>query len=879
MITFFLNNNKYNYIDYNGPGIIKHGLVYNIDPKNIDNYEENKIIDSVNGLTISNNINIDSNRISKYGLICDNNYILTLNSVSSLIKDFSELTVELIQSKYSSDMLFLNKNNLFFFNYLNVDNNSTRISKYEHNCITKNNKQTSTSKLINDDNYVHLQFVFKSNGTAQIWINGYKGYEDIYINDLQNYSKLFDYHSSSQLKYNDALNYNGDTIFIGLRIYNRALSVSELEKNFTVELSNSYISSFKIFPKNITIKKKSELTLFNKINPYIIPDKYQTNLYSDSQNILIVDKNRIKATNVGVGSITLQCEYKDDIIQDTINYEVVESLNLELPTLQREPYTGIVIGNKIESLYVDEEYALMAFLTPYMPTYDNIIKFASDNPDICAVNYGVLKAVSVGECTITATDPEGFYSDSFIIKILEKPIENIDESEVYYVDVENYGISIDNTNGVDTTKGIINALEYASTNGYKKTVFPKGTYLTSIYANKVIDDTIYTTGTIKIPSNMIVDFSNSTINIEPVNSSTIKYSMFAFQGNCKNSKIINATIYGERETMTLSPSKSDEHSLCVLFYDAENCGLENCTVGKSNGFNIQGLRGIRGSQFNFASILQENIEAGSYNDNGDKDDINIDNNWRTINKVDVTKLGDHFELGHVKYYSGYLISARLYDIIFYDENETCIDVQRNCIQFFRYNTPAGAKYANLVFHQKTQPSGVAEGDFNYMVSLYTLGEPYKCYIRNCIIRDNYSTGIAMCGGKRWLMENNRFINNNGRDPSCHVDYEDGWDSMVGDIWRYNTFERDGGGFLNVDGHSIVIHNNIFNITGFDQRIRCQNYRIYNNVFNNCNIIKLESQSESTFSENLLYKTTVKIGNYYHANNLYSIRIFNNYTIE
>ena len=218
MITFFLNNNKYNYIDYNGPGIIKHGLVYNIDPKNIDNYEENKIIDSVNGLTISNNINIDSNRISKYGLICDNNYILTLNSVSSLIKDFSELTVELIQSKYSSDMLFLNKNNLFFFNYLNVDNNSTRISKYEHNCITKNNKQMPTSKLINDDNYVHLQFVFKSNGTAHIWINGYKGYEDIYINDLQNYSKLFDYHSSSQLKYNDALNYNGDTIFIGLRI-------------------------------------------------------------------------------------------------------------------------------------------------------------------------------------------------------------------------------------------------------------------------------------------------------------------------------------------------------------------------------------------------------------------------------------------------------------------------------------------------------------------------------------------------------------------------------------------------------------------------------------------------------------------------------------
>ena len=856
--------------------IVKENLIANFDARNIENYSENSLIDNIGGFraTLGNGVALDPNNISNQGLICKSNYTFEINGLND-IKDINKgFTIEIIQSRINKESLFYNINNYFSFSYTDTSDKRKTVGIYEHNYIDENNLISVTNSVFDPNKYVHLQCVLYSNGIGKIFINGFKGYLDVSPTDFKSYDDLF--LSTTRLKFN---NDTTDTVFSCLRIYNRALTDSELKNNLFAEINKLEINNVELLPKNITIKKGSEFSFYKDVNPDVISNRINYNLNSLNNNVSVINSHTIKANTVGSSEVTLNSNYKNKNITDKVNCTIVDSLNFELPTLQRPEYTGVVIGNKINSLYIDEEYALMAFLIPYMPNYDNIIKFKTSNSDVCSINYGVLKANSTGKCVITATDPEGLYSDSFTIEILGKPIESIDESEIYYVDIKKYGISIDNTNGINTTKGIINALDYASNNNFKKIVFPKGTYLTSIYANETIDDTIYTTGTIKIPSNMIVDFSNSIINIEPVNSGTIKYSMFAFQGNCKNSKIINATIYGEKETMSISPNKSEEHSLCVLFYDAENCGLENCTIGKSNGFNIQGLRGIRSHSFNYASIMQDNIEAGSYDDNGEKDDNNINNNWRTIDKIDISMIEDHFELGHVQAYSGYLISARLYDIIFYDENGTFIEVQRNCVQFFRYNTPVGAKYANLVFHQPTQPTGAGVGDHSYMISLYTLMEPYKCYIKNCVIRDNHSTGIAMCGGKRWLIENNHFINNYGRDPSAHVDYEDGWDSMIGDVWRYNIFEKGGGGFLNVDGHSLVVHNNIFNFTGFDQRDRCQNYRIYNNVFNNCIKVTLSCQNEGVAAENILYNTEFRTQNYFHDTHMYDVRYFNNYTIK
>src|SRR5690606_25869629 len=79
-------------------------------------------------------------------------------------------------------------------------------------------------------------------------------------------------------------------------------------------------------------------------------------------------------------------------------------------------------------------------------------------------------------------------------------------------------------------------------------------------------------------------------------------------------------------------------------------------------------------------------------------------------------------------------------------------------------------------------------DFHNAVAfMRTLGMPRNCFIRNCTFEDNFSTELAMCGGEGWIIEGNTFANNRGRMPGCDIDGEDGWEHMVGDILRNNSF--------------------------------------------------------------------------------------------
>ncbi len=514
------------------------------------------------------------------------------------------------------------------------------------------------------------------------------------------------------------------------------------------------------------------------------------------------------------------------------------------PTTKRTA-NRVVIENPISSIDIGEEYSLYALVlneitgskkTPYEYADDNIVSFESENSSICSVKNGVLKGVSEGSTNIVAKDITGTITTSIPIKVVQYDEYVPTDAETYKVTLPcsttNGVLHIDNTNSEETTKAIQDLLTYCTTNNKRKIVFPKGKYLISpIYGN------------ISIPSNLIIDFNNSDINIEESSKTSTGYTMILFE-NTQNSKIINANIYGERFTMSASSGVES----CQSIYFKGNCyrsGLEKCSTSQSPGFNIgAGISGLVR-----CPLKLTNIESGNINNDGTISEVTVDYCYRSIDYIDISSLGAKFRFGNRQGYEGYAyLCARIYDIYFYDTDKQFISSLKDCLQYFLYNKPSNAKYAKVVFYQTTMPTS-CDGDFGSVAMIYSHSCPDKCFIKNCILEDNYSTAIQPNSGDNWVIENNIFRRNGYRDPASQIDWEDGRNNIHGHIVRNNIFE-DGGAVTFVGGSCIVFHNNILKNNALTHGDEVQNSRIWLNQFiGKKSIATIKNKTDIVFSQN------------------------------
>jgi parallel beta-helix repeat protein len=549
---------------------------------------------------------------------------------------------------------------------------------------------------------------------------------------------------------------------------------------------------------------------------------------------------------------------------------------------KRSTTDGVVICNPIDTIEIGEEYAVTAYLLPANNMMnDNLVKFKSLNPRVCSVECGVIKGISEGTTIIRAYDNQEQFVAEMPISVITPVTQIISPSETYTVNLSSYSISDNNTNAVATTNGIIEALNYASDNNYKKIIFPNGEYL--ITPSVATNPMQYV---IDIPSDLVVDFSDSTINIEPTDQSLTGYNMITFgQSNtCKNSKLINTKIVGDLKTHTNNAENDlNEHCVSVSFWDSENCGLEDCDLSYSPGFNIQPIVKIKDIINDMKPIHATQTEQGKFDSQGNTTEAI--KWWRTTEYIDISTLKNHFAIGNPEGYQGYTaLVARLYEICFYDTNKNFISKIENCLQFYRYKLPANAHYCKISFNQTNQPSGNIGGSYSSsdtVAVIYTQTEPYKCYIRNCYIHHNHDLGIAMTGGKRWILENNTFSDNGyhyGFAVNADIDYEDGWDSCNGDIIRNNIFNSTKGLIL-LSGINIVIHDNTFNgnknAFGSNENRRVQMFRCYNNKYISCSNLEAYVQNECVFAKNIMKNSLLEVKDNYHANSLYTVRMFDN----
>ena len=720
--------------------------------------------------------------------------------------------------------------------YINTSNENTTYTPSEKaiNSGTLTSSETFKSFLKQ-----MIAYVFEENGEINIYYNG---------------CKFFHFDAPSDFKKWDFNSVTNGIIASGILAMNQktkesiALLNSSFNENDMIKLhkylvSLDDVSDISVDIDTLNLEDGDSISPVYDISPVTVKkDDCIVNIASDG-NCVDIDGENINAVNNGSCSVVYNSTYKNKTVSDTVNVNVG---TLEYtPTPVRTP-NQVIIENPINEIDVEEEYSLYSVIlneitsdkkTPYEYSDDNFVKYESLNPSICSVKNGVLKGVSEGSTNIIAKDITGTITTSMPITVVKNEEYVPTENEIYNVSLPctttNGVLHIDNTNSEETTKAIQDLLVYCTENNKRKIVFPKGRYLISPEY-----------GSIRIPSNLIIDFNNSDINIEESSKTATGYDMILFLDS-EYSKIINANIYGERFTM----SATTGHEACQSVVFSGTCyksGLENCKISQSPGFNI----GAKISGLIRCPLRLSNIESGNINDDGTVSDEVVDYCYRSKDYINITSLTyNRFGFGNRQGYEGYsYLSARVYDIYFYDENKQFISCIKSCLQYFVYDKPTNAKYAKIVFYQTFMPTN-CEGDFSSVAMIYSQNVPNKCFIRNCILEDNYSTAIQPNSGDNWVIENNIFRRNGYRDPASQIDWEDGRNNIHGHIVRNNTFE-DGGAVTFVACSCMVFHNNILKNNSFRHGDEVQNSRIWLNQFvGSKSVVDIKTKTDMVFSQN------------------------------
>ncbi|WP_052737803.1 chitobiase/beta-hexosaminidase C-terminal domain-containing protein [Bacillus sp. SA1-12] len=650
-------------------------------------------------------------------------------------------------------------------------------------------------------------------------------------------------------------------------IYNRELTDNEVRNNYQFYQNKEPLEGISVIPTNVQLNPGES----QRISVQGLPNRYTELLsirfQSGNEGYVTVDQNGLlTGVSDGETNVSITATYEGQNFTEYVNVKV--GGQVVSPPSSTRTIIGMSINRKTHTLQVGENFVVMATALSsnllYDIFHDNIVLWESSDPSVAKVQYGVVEGVSPGTTTLTAYDSTRTYSKSFDITVVNKIETPLTEGEIYHVDVNDYSIKLDNTDSTNTTNGIQNALDHAAANGYKKIVFPKGKYLISPAVR-----TIYP------PSDMIIDFSDSILNIEPSVLTTTGYKMFYFT-NLKNTKLMKAHIFGERDSTTIQDSV--EGCISVLIDDCLTTGFESCTFSKSPGFNvITGTLTNRnmGKTTQSISVSRFNFEPGNIEENGNIDNSKTTNYYRYNQYMDVSGLGEYYLLGYTQGYHGYPhLRSRLYSIHFYSENFTHLESQMYNLQYYIYPKAPNAKYAKIVIYQEGPPSS-GDSDFNGAVAfIRTIGMPRNCYINDCRFEDNFSTGLAMCGGQNWLIKGNTFSNNGGRMPGCDIDWEDGWEHMVGDVLKNNTFDSKLGVIFS-SGSSLSAFNNTFNQSTMTVWARTQNFRIFNNIFYGkgslTNDFKTQGDSvlgRNIFTDNANYTTGIfHTGAYYKVHDI------------
>lgn len=520
---------------------------------------------------------------------------------------------------------------------------------------------------------------------------------------------------------------------------------------------------------------------------------------------------------------------------------------------------------KDQSITFEYDKILGKITIEYVDTDTKVSIATSDvysNLDIGSYNYSA-KTIDgytlVNESSQTATL---IYSNNEIVLTFEYK-KNLAEDDIYVIDLKKYGISNDNTNANATTIGINKALVDAKAAGYKRVKLPEGIYALNTDLNLTdLNDKNCGYG-ILMQSDMELILTNCTLQQVPCEDP--HYSIIKVNG-CKNSKITDGTIFGDRDThnygmrinnnkdmfesgdidsSTGNPKIDDtrirtkdyisvykdwftgkEEPLPNTFYitplwnTSKNtvdggCRYIYCYDKNNNYLGITGGSGI--GYIKYATLLE----------NTAKIKISLKDEKRLDVVLAMTKrmLWYTYEFG---------CGIEIRDSNNIEINGTII---KNCIG------DCTATGGNV---------GIEVNDLRYI---------------NCTFENSRRQGISLTSyGKNYLIQNCNIGSINGVDPQCGIDFETGGE--IGKIYdvlidNCNFYDNKKWDIINYDGSITEIKNS--NFTGAIATTGGHTMSVHNNVFkykdtpNNDKVYKKVSLQLDTH-DNIVYDNEFIDGN-------------------
>lgn len=583
------------------------------------------------------------------------------------------------------------------------------------------------------------------------------------------------------------------------------------------------------------------------------PDKFASlpiSLESANSSLVSVLGDSYKGLSSGTTTVTASTEYDETEFSAD---QTVEVKNVQYTLSSTRQSSQIVIARKTNEIEVGEEYVVQAYILspvtaqhPYTYGYsdDNLVIWESSAPSVCRVKNGVLFGESAGTATITAYNLTKTVSESCQVSVVAVP-------SIQYDVITLASSDIDTTDTETTSLDLKDIIENTtSSSTYKKIVFPENQvyYISPEYLG----------GGIYVPNHTVVDFNGSVIQIEESSMTTTGYQIFIIK-DCERSEVQNAVIYGERFLLE-TPGNYYGCIGATVTGDSVRSGFRNCTISNSPGFNAS----FGNTAFASQAIKLAGLESGWIDDYGN--DATPDSSvsayafrsamtgsysydsstgW-TAPLVLPSTIGDMIGVGNVQGYGGYLyMSARVYDIFFYDSNKTFISCQRNCIQYYRYPKPANAKYCRICFYASEMPSSQGERG---IAQIYSYDMPERCFFKDCKFENNYATALTANGGESSTIDGCYFKDNGYIDPAAHIDWEDGRQRNKGHILKNCTFS--GGGPVRVLGSDgLSAHNNTFVNCRIANGDEAQFSRIWLNQFVGNKTTTIATKTDMVFSQN------------------------------
>ncbi len=429
----------------------------------------------------------------------------------------------------------------------------------------------------------------------------------------------------------------------------------------------------------------------------------------------------------------------------------------------------------------------------------------------------------------------------------------------YVLELDKWIVKNDGTDAVNTTKGINNALEWASQQGFTEVVLPKGIYL--------IDEN----NSIKPKSYMTFNLNGSTLRVRDNKLTT--YNIVLYDQNQQYCRITNGIIEGDRYTHDYN-SVIGTHEFGVginIKYGASYVTVDNLEIRNCTGDGVLLITSYSSQPGYIYDLTQPGtFEVGGLNlTNGTL--TTATNRIRTAIKIPVNKQYQiqygYFGLFGDSYGGiGTQITTDYYEVVFYNADDKFNSSISDVHIWDTIPIPKGAAYCKVALHQGTVPT-------THSLTCRLPVFPTFIYIEKCHFHHSRRLGVAVCGAKNVYIRDCDIHDHKGIAPAGGIDIEDGYDLNQYIYIEGNNIYRNGSyNIIAVAGRHIFISENrishgIFTING-----GVNDCIITNNFFIDCGP-RMEGQA--LFSNNMVIgsrlliidsssKITVENSNFYNS---------------